>query len=104
MFFGGLDLREGNIIRIAKGLYTIVSYITTMEQTTIQISKDLLNQLKLRKMNEKESYEQIIWDLMEDATELSEETKEAIAEGRRQFKEGRVHKWSDIKRDLRLNV
>ena len=75
-----------------------------MVQTTIQISKELLEHLKLRKMTEKESYEDIIWDLMEDSAELSEETKKAIAEGRKQITEGKTHKWNDIKRNLNLNV
>ena len=75
-----------------------------MEQTTIQISKGLLETLRKRKMNDKESYEDIIWDLMEDTMELSEETKARIKEGRRQYKEGKTHKWEDIKRNLNLNV
>ena len=75
-----------------------------MEQTTIQISKDLLETLKKRKISDKESYEEVIWDLMEDTMELSEETKRAIAEGRKQVAEGKVHRWEDVKKDLNLNV
>lgn len=72
--------------------------------TTIQISKELLEILKKRKMREKESYEEIIWDLIEDTNQLSEETKKDIAEARREVKEGKVHRWEDIKRELKLNV
>ena len=72
--------------------------------TTIQISEQLLETLKKRKMSEKESYETIIWDLVEDTTEISEETKKDIVESRKQYKEGKTHKWEDIKRDLKLNV
>ena len=75
-----------------------------MEQTTIQISKELLAKLKQRKLNDKESYEEVIWDLMEDTMELSEETKRAIADGRKEIVEGKTHKWEDIKRNLNLNV
>lgn len=75
-----------------------------MAETTIQISRELLEKLKVRKMHEKESYESIIWDLLEDTMELSEETKKDIAEARQQVKEGKVHKWEDIKRELKLNV
>ena len=46
--------------------------------TTIQISKELLKKLKERKMYEKESYEEVIWDLLEDTMELSEQTKKNI--------------------------
>ena len=48
-------------------------------ETTIQISEDLLEELKKRKINEK-SYEDVIWDLIEDELELSEETKKTKKE------------------------
>lgn len=73
-----------------------------MEQTTIQISKDLLETLRKRKMNDRESYEDIIWDLMEDTMELSEETKRRIEEGRKQFKEGKVVSLEDLKKELKI--
>ena len=47
-----------------------------MTTTTIQISKDLLQDLKSRKMYDKESYEDVIRDLLEDTMELSEQTLE----------------------------
>jgi len=43
--------------------------------TTIQVSVNLLEELKNRKMYEKESYEELIWSLLEDTEELSEELK-----------------------------
>jgi len=46
--------------------------------TTIQISNDLLEKLQTMKVHNKESYENIIWDLIEDSMELSEETKRNI--------------------------
>ena len=49
-----------------KPLYTIALYITPMATTTMQVSKDLLQDLKSRKMYDKESYEDIIRDLLED--------------------------------------
>jgi len=48
--------------------------------TTIQISERLQEKLKKRKMYDSESYEDIIWDLLEDSMELSEETKKHILE------------------------
>ncbi len=71
-----------------------------MEQTTIQISKELLQKLKARKLSEKESYEHVIWDLMEDTMELSEETKNGIAEGRKQYQEGKYKSLEQIKKEL----
>lgn len=75
-----------------------------METTTIQISKDLLETLKKRKLVEKESYEEVIWDLIEDTQELSEQTKRDMEESRKQISEGQVYRWSDIKKELKLNV
>jgi predicted CopG family antitoxin len=72
--------------------------------TTIQISENLLETLKKRKLGEKESYETIIWDLIEDTTELAEETKKNIAEARAEVRAGKVHRWEDIKKELNLNV
>ena len=75
--------------------------------TTIQISRDLLEKLQKMKMHNKESYEDIIWDLIEDRMELSEETKKSIAEYEEDLKKGRTkkfHKWEDVKKELNLNV
>lgn len=46
--------------------------------TTIQVSDNLIEKLKSMKFGDKESYENIIWDLIEDSMELSEETKKII--------------------------
>lgn len=72
--------------------------------TTIQISKDLLETLKKRKLSARESYEEIIWDLLEDTMELSEQTKKKIAKSEEDIKKGRVHKWKDVKKELKINV
>jgi predicted transcriptional regulator len=72
--------------------------------TSIQISSELLNKLKVMKMHEKESYENIIWDLIEDKMEFSEQTKRNIIQSEKEIKEGKVHSWEDVKRDLKVNV
>ncbi|MBU0894297.1 MAG: hypothetical protein KKF48_02020 [Nanoarchaeota archaeon] len=56
--------------------------------TTIQVSEDLLGKLQSMKMHAKESYEELIWDLIEDRMELSEETKKSIAEYEEEVKKG----------------
>jgi hypothetical protein len=56
------------------------------------------------KMGEKESYEGIIWDLIEDSKELSEEAKRNIALAEMDVRSGRVHKWVDVKRELGIDV
>ena len=70
--------------------------------TTIQISQDLLEKLRLMKVHEKESYEDLIWDLLEDRIELSEETKRNIAEAEKDIREGRIIPLEEIKK--RLNI
>ena len=72
--------------------------------TTIQISEELQTTLKKIKLSEKESYEDVIWNLLEDTMELSEQTKRDIAEAEADIKAGRVHKWEDIKKELKINV
>jgi predicted transcriptional regulator len=73
-----------------------------MATTTIQISTDLLGKLKVRKMYDKESYEDIIWDLLEDSMELSEETKKHIKLAEADIKAGRTVPLAEVKRKLGL--
>jgi hypothetical protein len=82
-----------------KTLLTIVFYIGSMV-TSIQVSKSLLEELKVRKMYDKESYEDIIWDLLEDSLELSEETKKNILQAEADFKAGRYHTLEQVEKDL----
>lgn len=73
-------------------------------ETSIQISKELLEKLKKMKIHEKESYEDLIWDLIEDRMELSEETKKRILLAEEDIKKGKSHKWEDVKKELKINV
>ncbi|MEK6876549.1 MAG: hypothetical protein AABX63_04000 [Nanoarchaeota archaeon] len=68
--------------------------------TTIQVSNKLVEELKNRKMYDKESYEEVIWDLIEDTMELSEETKRHIEQARKDIKEGRIYTHEQIKKEL----
>ncbi|MEA2053535.1 MAG: hypothetical protein U9O96_00220 [Candidatus Thermoplasmatota archaeon] len=70
--------------------------------TTIQISNDLLEALKAKKMFSKESYEEVIWDLIEDSMELSEETKRHIKQAEEDYKAGKVYTHEQVKKDLGL--
>jgi len=71
-------------------------------ETTIQISKELREELLNRKFSAKESYENVIWDLLEDTMELSEETKRDIAEARKEIKAGKTKPLSQVKKELGL--
>lgn len=56
--------------------------------TTIQISDALREELKRRKLHVKESYEDIIWDLLEDQMVLKDEILEKIKESIEEYKKG----------------
>ena len=72
--------------------------------TSIQISKDLLEKLKFMKIHNKESYEDIIWDLIEDRMEFSDETKRNIAQSEKDFREGKTISLEEIKKKYKINV
>ena len=68
--------------------------------TTIQISEGLQDELSKRKLFDRESYEEVIWDLLEDTMELSEETKRHIEQAKKDIKEGRVYTHEQVKKEL----
>ncbi|MAG91946.1 hypothetical protein CMO83_04685 [Candidatus Woesearchaeota archaeon] len=70
--------------------------------TTIQVTNKLMKELKIRKMYDKESYEDIIWDLLEDTLELSEQTKRHIKQAEKEFKEGKYITHEQLKKKLGL--
>ncbi len=82
-----------------KSLYTIAFYIVAMV-TTIQVSNELLNVLKRRKMIDNESYEEVIWDMLEDTMELSAETKRHIEQAQKEFKEGKYKTLEEVEKEL----
>ena len=68
--------------------------------TTIQVSEKLLKELKTRKMYDKESYEELIWDLLEDTMELSEQTKKNIKQSEKEIREGKTVTLEQVKKEL----
>jgi predicted transcriptional regulator len=66
--------------------------------TTIQVSEDLLGRLKAMKTYDSESYEDIIWELIEDHLELSAETKKNIAQAEKEIKEGKTISFEEVKK------
>ena len=70
--------------------------------TTIQVSEDLKYELQKRKLSVKETYEDIIWDLIEDTMELSEETLREIEVSRKEAKEGKLIPFEDVIEELGL--
>ena len=70
--------------------------------TTIQISEQLQQELTKKKLYAKETYEEVIWDIIEDTLELSEETKKNILQAEKEFKEGKYHTHEQVKKKLGL--
>ena len=70
--------------------------------TTIQVSEKLLINLKQRKLYDKESYEEVIWNLVEDTLELNEETKQEVLQARAEIKAGKFYTHEQVKKKLGL--
>jgi len=70
--------------------------------TSIQISKRLQKELLKRKFFDKETYEEVIWDMIEDNEELNVQTKKELAEARAEVKAGKVHSLAKVKKELGL--
>lgn len=70
--------------------------------TTIQVSTELQQELINRKLNDKETYEDVIWGALEDSMELSEETKRDMEISRAEIKAGKFHTLEEVKKELRL--
>ncbi|MFH1072534.1 MAG: hypothetical protein V1743_03840 [Nanoarchaeota archaeon] len=70
--------------------------------TTIQVSEQLVDTLKKRKQYDKESYEEVIWNLVEDTMEVNEQTKKEIAQARADYKAGKFYTHEQAKTKLRL--
>ncbi len=68
--------------------------------TTIQVSNELAQELRSMKMFEKETYEELIWDLIEDRKVLSEETLKEIELARKQIAEGKSYTHEQVKKEL----
>ena len=70
--------------------------------TTIQISQELKKELDQKKFSKNETYEEIIWDLVEDNMELSEQAKKEIKEAREDIKKGKFYTLAQVKKELGL--
>ena len=70
--------------------------------TTIQISDKLKKELARKKLSNRETYENIIWDLLEDTIELNEMTKKELGESRKEIKAGKVSTIGQIKKELNI--
>ncbi len=70
--------------------------------TTIQISKELKKELAKKKLSNRETYESIIWGLLEDTAEISEKAKKELEESRKEIRAGKFYNLSQIKKELNI--
>jgi len=70
--------------------------------TTIQISDELRALLVKRKLNSRETFEGVIFDLIEDTLELSEQAKRDLEEAEKDVAAGRVFTHDEVKKELGL--
>ena len=74
-----------------------------MASTTIQISSGLQKELNKMKLFDRETYEEVIWNIIEDSRELSEQTKKDIALSRKEISEGKYTTLSDLKKKYNID-
>ena len=72
-----------------------------MEQTTIRITNNLHKALGSLKSSD-ESFEDLIWDLIEPYLELSEQTKKDIEDSLKDYEKGKFFSLRAVKEDLNL--
>tara|TARA_Y100000034_G_C6724113_1_gene320470 strand:+ start:237 stop:455 length:219 start_codon:yes stop_codon:yes gene_type:complete len=65
-------------------------------ETTIRISRDVKAQLDKMKLFERETYNDVIENMIEDNLELNEKTKKEIEEARKRVKKGEVYTHEEV--------
>jgi hypothetical protein len=72
--------------------------------TSIQVSDKLQAALSKKKLFDRETYEEVIWNLIEDTSEINEETKRELKESRNEIKKGKYYTLDQVKKELDINV
>jgi len=77
-----------------------------MEKTTIQINQETLERLKMFRQYERESYDEVLNSLIDEAEEetLNEEEIEEIKESLDEVKNGKIHSIQDVAKDLGITL
>jgi len=70
--------------------------------TTIQISNDVKTTLDKMKIFERETYNEIIMNMIEDNLRVNEKTKKELDEARRDIKLGKTISHEEVKKRLGL--
>jgi len=69
--------------------------------TTIQISDELKNELSNKKLYHKETYEEVIWAILQDIKDLDEQTQMEIEAARGEIKGGKFYTLSSARSKLK---
>lgn len=75
-----------------------------MTQSTIKISSQMKSFLDARKVVDSESYEDVLWDLIEDTLELSDKTKKDLEEARKEVEKGNVISYEEVMKEYGFTV
>lgn len=77
-----------------------------MQKTTIQISPETLERLRLLKRYERESYEELLNNLLDEYEEdnLDEREIEEIKEALEEVRQGKTRPFDEIIKELRINL
>ncbi|HLC54375.1 MAG TPA: hypothetical protein VJK07_01970 [Candidatus Nanoarchaeia archaeon] len=77
-----------------------------MEKTTIQVNQSTLNRLKMLRNVDKQSYDDILNNLIDNIEEetLSEEEIKDIQKSLNDIKKGRVHSIEEVAKELGITL
>ncbi len=70
--------------------------------TSIQVSEALKRELGKFKMSGSDTYEQVIWDFIDDRKMLNEETLKEIEQARKDYRDGKFITHEQLKKKLGL--
>ena len=70
--------------------------------TTIQISDDVKNVLDKMRIFQRETYNELIMNMLEDNMRINEKTKKELDEARKEIKLGKTISHEEVKRRLGL--
>ena len=68
--------------------------------TTIQIEKEVQEQLSNMKIHSRETYNDVLERMIEDLQELNQETKKEIEKALKEIKSGKFKKHEDLKKEM----
>ena len=74
--------------------------IDYMMATTIQIEKEIQEQLCSMKIHSRETYNDVLERMIEDLQELNQETKKEIEKALKEIKSGKYKKHEDLKKEM----